>query len=132
MKTATFFIRTIIGLLLVFVSIAYFFNLMPDLANTGDFKAFQLGLISSVYLMPMVKTIELLCGISYLSGQYVALSNLIVLPVSVNILFINFFLNPYNGLPLALFVFLGNIFLIYVHWKNYKSLFNRKSITQFD
>ncbi|HEU4789119.1 MAG TPA: DoxX family protein [Flavobacterium sp.] len=131
MKTATFFIRTIIGLLLVFVSVAYFFNLMPDLANTGDFKAFQLGLISSVYLMPMVKTIELLCGISYLTGQYVALCNLIVLPVSTNILFINFFLNP-NGIPLALFVFLGNIFLIYTHWKSYKSLFNRKSINQFD
>ncbi|PZX93038.1 DoxX family protein [Flavobacterium aquariorum] len=131
MKTATFFIRTIIGLLLVFVSVAYFFNLMPDLASTGDFKAFQLGLISSVYLMPMVKTIELLCGISYLTGQYVALSNLIVLPVSTNILFINFFLNP-NGIPLALFVFLGNLFLIYVHWKNYKSLFTRKSIKQFD
>lgn len=131
MKTATFFIRTIIGLLLVFVSIAYFFNLFPDLANTGDFKAIQLGLISSVYLMPMVKTIELLCGISYLSGQYVALSNLIVLPVSTNILFINFFLNP-NGLPLAVFVFFGNIFLIYAHWKSYKSLFNRKSIMHFD
>ncbi|MDR6844631.1 DoxX family protein [Flavobacterium granuli] len=124
MKTATIFIRTVIGLLLVFVSIAYFFNIMPDLANSGDFKAFQLGLISSVYLMPMVKTIELLCGISYLSGQYVALSNLIVLPVSTNILFINFFLNP-NGLPLALFVFLGNLFLIYIYWKNYKNLFKR-------
>jgi hypothetical protein len=131
MKTATFFIRTIIGLLLVFVSVSYFFNLFPDLANTGDFKAIQLGLISSVYLMPMVKTIELLCGISYISSQYVSLANIIVLPVSVNILFINFFLNP-NGLPLAIFVFLGNIFLIYAHWKNYKSLFHRKSVTQFD
>lgn len=131
MKTATFFIRTIIGLLLVFVSIAYFFNFFPDLANTGDFKAIQLGLISSVYLMPMVKAIEFLCGISYLTGQYVSLSNLIVLPVTTNILFINFFLNP-NGIPLAIFVFAGNLFLIYVHWKNYKSLFNRKSVTHFD
>jgi len=125
MKTATFFVRTIIGLILVFVSIAYFFNLFPDLATTGDFKAIQLGLISSVYLMPMVKTIEFLCGISYLTGQYVALSNLVVLPVSTNILFINFFLNP-NGIPLAIFVFLGNLFLIYMHWKSYKNLFNRQ------
>jgi len=28
-----------------------------------------------------------------------------------------------NGLPLAIFVFLGNLFLIYKYWKNYKSLF---------
>jgi hypothetical protein len=131
MKTATFFIRTIIGLLLVLVSTAYFFNLMPDLVSSNDFKAIQLGLISSVYLMPIVKTVELLCGISYLSGQYVALTNIMVLPVSINILFYDFFLNP-NGIPLALFVFLGNLFLIYMHKKNYKSLFSRKSITQFD
>ena len=122
MKTATFFIRTIIGILLILVSLAYFFNLMPDLSSSGDFKAFQLGLISSVYLMPMVKTIELLCGISYLSGKYVTLSNIMVLPVSTNILFLNFFLNP-NGIPLAIFVFLGNLFLIYSYWKNYKPLF---------
>jgi len=122
MKTATFFIRTVIGVLLILVSLAYFFNLMPDLASTGDFKAFQLGLISSVYLMPLVKTIELLCGISYVTGHYVTLSNIIVLPVSTNILFINFFLNP-NGIPLAIFVFLGNLFLIYSYWKNYKPLF---------
>jgi len=122
MKTAIFLIRTVIGILLILIALAYFFNLLPDLSTTGDFKAFQLGLISSVYLMPMVKTIELLCGISYVVGKYVALSNLMVLPVSINILFLNFFLNP-NGLPLALFVFLGNLFLIYSYWKNYKPLF---------
>ena len=125
MKTVTFFIRTLIGLLLIFVSVSYFFNLMPELVSDGDFKAIQLGLIASVYLMPMVKTIELLCGISYLSNQYVALTNIIVLPVSINILFYSFFLNP-SIIPLALFVFLGNLFLIYTHWKNYKGLFKRK------
>ena len=124
MKNVTFFIRTVIGLLLIFVSISYFFNLSPNLENAGDFKAIQIGLFSSVYLMPMVKTIELLCGISYITNQYVTLSNIVVLPVSINILFFNFFLNP-NELPLALFVFLGNLFLIYNHWKNYKSLFKR-------
>lgn len=122
MKTATFFIRTVIGILLILVSLAYFFNLMPDLESNGNFKAFQLGLISSVYLMPMVKIIELLCGISYISGKFVSLSNIMVLPVSINIMFINFFLNP-NGIPLALFVFLGNLFLIYSYRKNYKPLF---------
>jgi putative oxidoreductase len=122
MKIATILVRTLIGLILIFVSIAYFFNLLPVYASTEDFKAFQVGLISSVYLMPLVKTIELLCGISYISGRYVTLSNIVVLPVSINILFINFFLNI-SGLPLALFVFLGNLFLIYRYRKNYKTVF---------
>ncbi|AOW10013.1 hypothetical protein [Flavobacterium gilvum] len=131
MKTATFFIRTIIGLLLISMSIAYFFNLMPELESTENFKAFHVGLISSVYLMPLIKTIVLLCGVSYLFGQYVVLTNIVILPVSTNILFIDFFLNP-NGLPLAIFIFLGNLFLIYAHWKSYKSLFTRKSVMHFD
>ncbi|PWA10437.1 DoxX family protein [Flavobacterium laiguense] len=122
MKNATIFVRSLIGLVLIFMSITYFFNLLPNRVNNEDFKAFQVGLISSVYLMPMVKTIELLCGLSYLSGRYVTLSNLVVLPVSINILFYNFFINT-DQLALALFVFLGNFFLIYRYWKNYKSLF---------
>lgn len=125
MKTAILFIRTLIGLLLVFVSVSYFFNLMPELVSDGDFKAIQLGLIASVYLMPMVKIIELLCGLSYLSGQYITLTNIIILPVSTNILFYSFFLNQ-NIIPLALFVFLGNLFFIYTYRKNYKSIFKRK------
>jgi len=131
MKTATFFIRTIIGLILITMSIAYFFNLVPELESTENFKAFHVGLISSVYLMPLIKTIILLCGISYLLGQYVVLSNIIILPLTTNILFIDFFLNP-NGLPLALFIFLGNLFLFYAHWKSYKHLFDRKSVMHFD
>jgi putative oxidoreductase len=131
MKTATFFIRTVIGLILISMSIAYFLNLVPELESTENFKAFHVGLISSVYLMPLIKTIILLCGISYLFGQYVVLSNIVILPVTTNILFIDFFLNP-NGLPLAIFIFLGNLFLIYSHRKSYKGLFTRKSVMHFD
>jgi putative oxidoreductase len=122
MKIATILVRTLIGLVLIFVSAIYFFNILPEISNNENFKAIQVGLVPSVYLMPMVKTIELLCGISYISGRYVALSNIIVLPVSINILFFNFFVNT-NGLPLAIFVFLGNLFLIYKYWKSYKGLF---------
>jgi putative oxidoreductase len=122
MKIATILVRTLIGLVLIFVSAIYFFNILPEISNNQNFKAIQVGLVPSVYLMPMVKTVELLCGISYISGRYVALSNIVVLPVSINILFFNFFVNT-NGLPLAIFVFLGNLFLIYKYWKNYKSLF---------
>jgi putative oxidoreductase len=67
----------------------------------------------------------LLCGLSFVTGRYVTLANLLILPVTVNILFINFFLVP-EGIPIALFVFFGNLFLIYSHWENYKGLFVAK------
>ena len=122
MKIATIIIRVLIGLLLLFASIGFFLKLMPEPATNGDFKAFQLGIVASTYLMPLAKSIELLCGLSFVSGRYVTLANILILPITVNILFINFFLTP-EGIPIALFMFFGNLFLIYSYWKNYKSLF---------
>ena len=122
MKIATIIIRTLIGLLLLFASISYFFHLMPEPIVTGRMKIFQDGLLASAYLMPFVKVVELICGLSYASGKLVRLTNLILLPISINILLINIFLTP-EGIPIALFIFLGNLFMIYAKWDSYKGLF---------
>lgn len=122
MKIATIIVRTLLGLLFLYTSVSYFFNLNPEPASTGEFKAFQLGLVASTYLFPLAKTIEFLCGLSFVTGKFTTLANLVIFPVTLNILLINYFLTPDN-LPLAIFVFLGNIFLIFSHWENYKGLF---------
>jgi len=122
MKIATIIIRTLIGLLLLLASISYFLSLTPEPVVTGNFKAFQVGLVASTYLMPLAKSIELLCGLAFVSGRFVTLASVLILPITINILFINFFLAP-EGIPLALFLFLGNLFLIYRNWDNYKGLF---------
>jgi len=122
MKITTVIVRVLIGLLLLFASISFFLKLVPEPVTTGDFKAFQVGLVASTYLMPLAKAIELICGLSYVVGRYVTLANIIVFPVTLNILLINFFLSPEN-LPIGIFVFAGNLFLIYRYWANYKSLF---------
>ena len=122
MKIATIIVRVLIGLLLLFASVSFFLKLVPEPVSTGDFKAFQVGLIASSYLMPLAKAIELLCGLAFIIGRYVTLANIIILPVTLNILLINYFLAP-EGLPIALFMFLGNLFLIYRYWNNYKTVF---------
>jgi len=122
MKTATIIIRVLIGLLLLFASITYFFNQAPQTVSSEEFKIFTTGLVTSVYIMPLAKAMELLCGISYVSGKYVSLANILILPITINILLINYFLSP-EGLPLALAMFLGNLFLIYRYWHNYKTVF---------
>lgn len=103
----------------------FFLKLFPEPTTTGNFKAFQLGIVASTYLMPLAKSIELLCGLSFVTGRYVTLANILIFPVTINILFINFFLTP-EKIPIALFVFFGNLFLIYSHWENYKGLFVAK------
>ena len=122
MKIVTIVVRVLIGLLLLFASISFFLKLVPEPVTTGDFKAFQLGLVASTYLMPLAKAVELLCGLSYVSGKYVTLANIIILPITINILLINYFLAP-EGLPIAIPMFLGNLFLIYRYWPNYKTVF---------
>jgi putative oxidoreductase len=122
MKIATIIIRTLIGLLLLFASVSFFLKLVPEPVVTGNFKAFQVGLVASTYLIPLAKTIELLCGLAFVSGRLLTLANILILPITINILFINFFMSP-EGMPIALFLFSGNLFLIYRHWDNSKSLF---------
>jgi putative oxidoreductase len=122
MKIATIIVRTILGLLFIYTSVSYFLYLRPEPASTGEFKAFQVGLVASTYLFPLAKSVELLCGLSFVIGKFTTLANLIIFPVTLNILLINYFLTPQN-LPLAIFVFVGNIFLIFTHWQNYKGLF---------
>lgn len=122
MKIATLIVRTLMGAIFLCTSISYFILSNPEPTTTGDFKAFQIGLIASTYLMPLAKSVEFLCGLSFITGKFTTLANIVIFPVIINILLINYFLTP-NNLPIGIAVFLGNLFLIYSHWQNYKGLF---------
>ena len=122
MKIFTIVIRVLIGFFLLFESISFFLKLTPEPVTTGDFKVFQLGLVASTYLMPLAKAVELLSGLSYVTGKYVTLANIVILPITLNILLINYFLAPAT-LPIAIALFLANLFLIYGYWNNYKKVF---------
>lgn len=122
MKIASIIIRSLIGLLLLFTSISYFLHLFPEPPLSGDMKIFNDGIKASGYLMPLVKAIELICGLSFVIGKFNKLTFILLMPISVNIICTHLFLAP-EGIPVACFVFLGNIFLIYSKWDSYKGLF---------
>lgn len=125
MKTATTIIRILLGALLVFSSAPYFLNLFPQPQLTGNMKVFTDGLNAAVYLMPMVKTIELLSGMAFLAGRLVSLATVLIFPIVVNIVCINVFLVP-QGIPVAIFLLLGTLFVAYAKRENYKGLFSVK------
>lgn len=122
MRITTIIIRLLLGALLIYASAMFFLKLAPEQETTGAFKAFNTGIIAAKYLMPLAKVLELLCGISYLSNKYVALANIVILPVSLNIFLINYFMSP-EHLPIGIFVCAANLFLIYRYWGHYKGLF---------
>jgi uncharacterized membrane protein YphA (DoxX/SURF4 family) len=122
MRIAALIIRSLIGLLLLFASISYFLHLFPEPPLTGNMKTFNDGLKASGYLVPLVKIIEFTCGLSFITGKFNKITFILLMPISVNILCTHLFLAP-GGIPVAAFLFLGNIFLLYSKWDSYKGLF---------
>jgi putative oxidoreductase len=122
MKIAAIIVRTLMGLLFLFASITYFLKLITPPPTEGAMKIFGDGLEASVYIMPTVKVIELICGLAFVSGRFVPLASIMIAPIIVNIFLVHTFLDM-NGLPVAAFLVLANIFIAYVHRDSYKQLF---------
>lgn len=121
MKIATIVVRVLIGALLLFGSVAYFLKLFPEPVLTGNLKTFNEGLVASGYLMNLVKVLEFLCGLAFISGKFIRLANLILLPISVNIILVHLCLDPAN-IGAGAFLFVGNLFMIYRNWESYKEV----------
>lgn len=121
MKIAAIIVRSLMGLLFLFSSITFLFKLFTPPPLEGPIKTFNEGLVASVYLLPLAKSIELICGIAFLSGRFVPLATVLIAPIIVNILLIHVFLVP-SGLPLAIALVLANGFLAYVHRDRFKPL----------
>lgn len=121
MKTAATIVRVLMGLLFLFASITYLFKLITPPPPTGAMKTFGEGLEASIYLLPTVKLIELLCGAAFVTGRFVPLATVLISPIIVNIVLVHAFLAP-EGLPLAAFLVFANSFVAYQHRESYKPL----------
>jgi putative oxidoreductase len=125
MTIAVILVRMLLGLLLIFASAAYFFDLVPQPELEGDMAIFSAGLAASGYILPVVKTVELLCGLALITGRFVPLATVVIFPVAVNILMVHLLLDP-AGLPVALFVVFATLFLAYACRQHYRALFSMR------
>lgn len=122
MKIATLIVRILIGALLLFASLSYFFKFGEQPELVGDMKTVMTGFMATKYLFPLAKLVELICGLSFVTGKLMKISSIILVPITLNILLINVFLMP-EGIPIAASLLLGNLFIIYRNWDSYKGLF---------
>jgi putative oxidoreductase len=125
MRIATIIVRVLLGLMFLFASCYYFFGPPPPMPTGGAIKTFNDGLAASGYMMNLVKTIELLCGLAFVTGFFVQLANIVILPITVNILMVHAFMMP-EGLPMAVTLFAANLFLIYAYRSRYAAIFTAK------
>jgi putative oxidoreductase len=121
MKIAAIIVRTLMGLLFLFASIVVLFKLMPQPEPKGAVKIFMDGIQATIYLLPFIKITELVCGIAFVSGRFVPLATVVIFPITLNILLFHAFVAP-EGLPTAILLLLGNLFLAYFYRQNYKTL----------
>lgn len=121
MKITMIVVRSLMGLLLLFASITFLFKLMPTPQPVGQIKVYNDGL-AAVNLMYYVKIVELLCGLAFVSGRFVTLATVVILPIVINVVIFHATLLP-SGIGPGLFLLIGDFFLAYYYRKNYAPLF---------
>ncbi|WP_374948420.1 DoxX family protein [Mucilaginibacter sp.] len=122
MKIAMIIVRTLMGLFLLFASISYFFNLVKPTTPPPPATVTYMNGLAVVHLMPIVKGIELICGLLLVIGRFAALATVVIFPITVNILLLHIYADPANiGGSIILLVF--NLFMAYYYRKNYAPIF---------
>lgn len=114
-------VRTLLGLLFLFASLAYFFNLVTPPPMEGPIKTFNEGLAASGYFFTLLKVTELVCAVLLLIGRFVPLALVILAPIVINIFFVHLFLDR-SGMVVAIFVVLATIFLAYYYRDRYADI----------
>ena len=114
-------VRGLLGALLLFTGLNKLFGFVPDPSHEGGAAALMAALTSAGYIMPLVVVIEIGCGVSFVTGRFVALAAIVLAPVTVNIVLFHAVLDPAGGVP-AFFVGAATIYLITVNFSKYEAL----------
>ena len=122
MRIATLIVRLLLGAMMLFASISYFFNLGGEQPQPiGDMATLMAGFVASKYIFPAAKAIELLAGLMLVSGKFVRLGTTILLPISINVFLIHVFVTG-TDIPMAAAILFANVLLIYANWDGFKEI----------
>lgn len=108
---------------MLFASITYFFNIFEQPTPAGNMATVMAGFVATKYLLPLTKVVELIAGICLVTGKFMKVALLMLLPVSINIFLINTFVAPEN-FAIGAFVIISNLFLIFSFRQSYQPLFS--------
>ena len=128
MKYPIWFVRLIFGAWMVPAGLNHFLPLFPQPQGRGlSGEVFQ-ALFDS-HLFDIVKAVELLAGLSVLTGVYTPLMLVVCMPVSFNVFWWD---NPLSGWgtpanPYGQAVLGCNLILCLAYWKSYRSMFTLRA-----
>jgi putative oxidoreductase len=119
--------RIILGLIYFLFGLNFFLHFLPTPPSTeGPAENFTTGLFQSGYFFPFLKGAEVILGGLLLTGTFVPLALVILMPITLNILLFHVFLTD-NAIMSIVIVAL-QLYLAWSYRDYYKPLFSRKSI----
>ena len=126
MKYLIWFARILFGAWMVTNGLNHFVYLWPQpLGGLQVSKEFTIALIDS-HLFDLVKAVEVLAGVSALTGLYAPLLMIVGLPVSFVVWYYGAVINHSAGGHG--YVVLGtNLIICLGYWKNYKAIFTMRT-----
>lgn len=128
MKTATIISRILLGFIYLVFGLDYFFRFIPyEPHHTGRVAAFKAGLIGIGYFYPMLKSIQVVAGLSLLINRYAPFSAVVVFPISLNVFLYHTILVP-SGWYMGVMLIVPNLFLGYAYRKYYQGMYVKKPI----
>jgi uncharacterized membrane protein YphA (DoxX/SURF4 family) len=116
--------QILFGLMIIFSGINKFVAFIP-IPYEGLAGEVMAGLVKAGYLMPLVALLEISIGIMFISNILVPLAALLLAPLSIN--FVGFHLAlDIAGIAPAAFIFIVNVYLIFLHRNKYIALLQDK------
>lgn len=128
MKIATIISRVLLGFIYLVFGLDYFLHFIPyEPHHTGRVAAFKAGLIGVGYFYPMIKSIQIVGGISLLINQYAPFFAVVLFPISVNVFLYHTILVP-SGWLMGVLLIVPNLFLGWAYRKYYSGMFIRRPL----
>ncbi len=125
MKYSVIVGRVLLGLVYFVFGLNGFFNFIPMPPMPEKAGAFMMGLAQSGYFFPFLKGTEVIGGLLLLTGFFVPLSLVILMPITLNILFFHLALAPDN-VVIAIAMLVIQSFLMWKNCEIYKPMFKAK------
>ncbi|ATL49233.1 DoxX family protein [Chitinophaga caeni] len=120
-----FVVSLLFGLIYINSGLNKFFNYMPV---PDDLPESLLKIMSAYmeigWLIPLVGVIEIVGGILFITNKFRALGAIVILPVMVGVL-LTHTVNAPSGLPMALALFIVNIWVIYENRHKYMPMLQK-------
>jgi hypothetical protein len=128
MKTWVIIACCLLGFIYLVFGLDYFFHFIPyQPLHTSKPGALVAGLKGTGYIYPMMKTIQILGGLSLLFNRYAPFSAVVLFPISLNVLLFHTILVP-SGWMMGVTLMVPNVFLGFAYRKYYRGLFTVKPV----